>query len=89
MDMEYMVPASIRLNLANGTLFLLDEVRIGLSGRVPPYRSNISAINLNDQHIGIPAGESMEVRIGISPSKSKLFLRRYVAWVLTATAGPG
>ena len=65
-----------------------DEVRIGLAGRRPPYRSNISAFNINDRHVNIPAGKSTEVRIGTNPPKSKLWVSRYVAWVPTVTTGP-
>ena len=64
------VPAGIRLYLADGTLCLPEEVRVGLAGQRTSYRSNISAINLNDQHISIPASKSTEVRIGINPPRS-------------------
>ena len=48
LGMDFMVPAGIRLDLADGMLCLPDEVRIGLSGRKPLYRPTIQAINLND-----------------------------------------
>ena len=89
LGMDFMVPAGIRLDLADGTLCLPDEVRICLAGRRPPYRSNISAVNLNDQHVAIAAGRSAEVRIGVNPPKSKLWVRRDVAWIPTVTNGPG
>ena len=57
LGMDFMVPAGIRLDLDDGTLCLLDEVRIGLAGRIPPYRSNISAVHLSDRHVSIPAGK--------------------------------
>ena len=37
LGMDFMVPAGIRLDLADGTLCLPDEVRIHLAGRRPPY----------------------------------------------------
>ena len=86
--MDFMVPACIRLDLADRTLCLPDEVHIGLAGRKPPYRSTIQAINLNDQHVVIPVGRSTEVRIGVGPPKAKLWVRRDVAWVPTVTSGP-
>ena len=89
LGIDFMVPAGIRLDLSDGTLCLPDEVRISLAGRRPLYRSNISAINLNDRQISIPACKSTKVRIGINPPKSKLWVRRDVAWVPTVTAGPG
>ena len=87
--MDCMVPAGIRLDLADVTLCLPDEVRICLAGRRPPYRSNISAVNVNDQHIAITAGRSTEVRICVNPLKFKLWVRRDVAWIPTVTNGPG
>ena len=39
LDMEFMVPAGICLDLADGMLCLPDKVRIGLAGRKPLYRS--------------------------------------------------
>ena len=89
LGMDFIVPAGICLDLAYRTLCLPDEVRIDSAGRRPPYRSGASAVNLNDQYISIPTGKSTEVRIGISPSRSKLWVRRDVAWVPTGTAGPG
>ena len=76
------------MDLADGTPCLLDEFQIGLAGRRPSYRSNISAINLNNWHIIVPTGKSSEVRIGINPPRSKLWVRRDVAAVPKVTAGP-
>ena len=70
--MDFMVPAGISMDLADGTLFLPDGVWINLAGRRPPYRSNISAIDLYNQHISISANKSAEVRIGIIPPNFKL-----------------
>ena len=70
------------------TLCLPAEVRICLAGLRPPHRSKVSAINLNDQHIVIPAGRTTKVRFGVNPPKSKVWVIRGVAWVLTVTNGP-
>ena len=51
LGMDFMVPAGIRLDLADGKLCLPDEVRIGLAGRKPLYRSTIQAINLSDHYV--------------------------------------
>ena len=72
LGMDFMVPAGIRLDLADGTLCLPDEVRIVLSGRRPPYRAAMHAITTKEQHVVIPVGGSTEVRIGVSPPKAKL-----------------
>ena len=89
LGMDFMVPAENRLDLADGTLCLPDEVRIGLAGRKPLYRSKIQAINLNDQHVVIPVGKQTEVRIGIAPPRAKLWVRRDVEWVPTVINGSG
>ena len=65
LGMDFMVPAVIRLELADRTLCLPDEVRIGLAGRKPPYRSTIQAINLNDQHVVIPVGNRRKYISGL------------------------
>ena len=89
LGINFMVPASIRLDLADGTIFLPNDLGIVLAGWRPPYRPNRSAINRNQRHISIPAGKSTEIRIGINPPKSKLWVRRDVALLPTVTAEPG
>ena len=70
--MDFMVPAGIRLDLADGALCLPDEMRSGLAGQKPTYLSTMRAINLNDQHVIISVGKLTEVRIGDGPPKAKL-----------------
>ena len=70
LGMDFMVPAGIRLDLADGTLCLPDEVRIHLAGRRPPYGARIEIITANDQHVVIPVGESAEVNASIGPVNS-------------------
>ena len=89
LGMDFMVPAGIRLDLADGTLCLPDEVRIGLAGRKSLYKSAIQAINLNDQHVVIPVGKPIEVRVGIAPPRAKLWVRRDVEWMPTVINEPG
>ena len=89
LGMDFMVPASIRLDLADGTLCLPDEVRIHLSGRRPAYGLNMRPIMTDDQCGTIPVGGSADVRIGLSPPKSKTWVKRSDKWVPTVTTGPG
>ena len=89
LGMDFMVPAGIRLDLADGTLCLPDEVRIQLAGRKPPYRSTMQPITINDQHVMIPVGGSTEIRIGTGAPKAKLWVRRDKKWIPTVTTGPG
>ena len=45
LGMDFMLPAGIRLDLADETLCLPDEVKIHLAGRRPPYGVNINPIS--------------------------------------------
>ena len=72
LGMDFMVPAGIRLDLADRTLCLPDEVRIHLAGRRPPYRSTMQAITIHDQYVKIPANGSTEVKVGIGTPKAKI-----------------
>ena len=89
LGMDFMVPAGIRLDLADGTLCLPDEVKIHLSGRRPPYGTNMQPITAPDQYVVIPVGGSTEMRIGAGFPKSKLWVRRDKKWVPTVTTGLG
>ena len=70
--MEFMVPVGMRLDLADGTLCLPEEVRINLAGRIPSYRLTIQVGNSTDHNVVITVDGSSEVRIGTKPLKSKL-----------------
>ena len=72
LGINFMVPAGIRLDLADGILCLPDEVKILLTGRRPPYRATMQAITVMDQHVVIPVGKSAELKIGVSSPKSIL-----------------
>ncbi|ETI53999.1 hypothetical protein F443_03141 [Phytophthora nicotianae P1569] len=51
LGMDFMVPAAIRLDLADGTLSLPDEIRIQLSGRRPLYDEHVSAVRLEELEV--------------------------------------
>ncbi|GMF41603.1 unnamed protein product [Phytophthora fragariaefolia] len=72
LGMDFMVPAGIRLNLADGSLCLPDEVKIQLSGRRQLYGANSQLITL-DQHLEVPEAEAIEV-----PIRSGLGRTRYL-----------
>ena len=44
LSMDFMVPAGVRLDLADGALCLPEKVRIHLAGRRPAYGSKIQRI---------------------------------------------
>ena len=60
LNMDFIVPAGIRLDLADGTFCLPEEVNIHLAGRRPPYGVSTQTINAPDQHVVIPVGGSTE-----------------------------
>ena len=87
--MDFMVPAGVRLDLADGALCLPEEVRIHLAGRRPAYGSKIQHVTAKEQHVVIPVGESREVKIGIRGAKMKLWPTRGPDWVPTVISGLG
>uniref|UniRef100_A0AAV1VD68 RNA-directed DNA polymerase n=1 Tax=Peronospora matthiolae TaxID=2874970 RepID=A0AAV1VD68_9STRA len=89
LGMDFMVPAGVRLDLADGALCLPEEIRIHLAGRRPAYGSKIQHITAKDQHVVIPVGESREVKIGIGGAKMKLWVARGLDWVPTVISGWG
>ena len=87
--MDLMVPAGVRLDIADGALCLPEEVRIHLAGRRPAYGSKIEHVTAKDQHVVIPVGESREVKIGIGGAKMKLWVTRGPDWVPMVISGLG
>ncbi|POM71343.1 Hypothetical protein PHPALM_12107 [Phytophthora palmivora] len=73
LGMDYMAPAGIRLDLADGTLCLPDEVCIQLVG--------------DANYIAIPVADSLEVPI--YSDRQKLWIARGERWVPTLVKGLG
>ncbi|KAE8992079.1 hypothetical protein PR003_g21283 [Phytophthora rubi] len=89
LGMDFMVPAGIRLDLADGSLCLPDEVRIQLSGRRQLYNYKARVVRL-DQHLQIDVGDSMEVPMRRQTSdQDSLWVTRGNRWVPTVSRGPG
>ncbi|KAE8985338.1 hypothetical protein PR001_g16862 [Phytophthora rubi] len=89
LGMDFMVPAGIRLDLADGSLCLPDEVRIQLSGRRQLYNDKARVVRL-DQHLEIDVGDSMEVPMRKQTSdQGTLWVTRGSRWVPTVSRGPG
>ena len=74
--MDLMLPAGIRLNLADGTMVLPDEVIIHLAGRRLLYGSSMQPIVIPEKHVVLPVGRPTEIRIGNIQVNSKLWVRR-------------
>ena len=89
LEMDFMVPAGIRLELADGTVCLLEEVRFHLEGRRPPYGAKIQRIAADEKYLAILVGNAVEVNVGRGPLKPKSWLTLHSRWVPTATTGPG
>ena len=83
--MDFMVTAGIRLDLAEGTLILPNEVRIHLAGRITLYETSMQPIVTPGKHLVLPVGRSAEIRIGNVQSNAKLLVRRDPTWVPTVT----
>ncbi|EGZ10226.1 hypothetical protein PHYSODRAFT_338895, partial [Phytophthora sojae] len=60
LGMDFMVPAGIRLDLADGSICLPDEVKILLSGRRQLYNDNVRHVCV-DQGMQIAIGDSIEL----------------------------
>ncbi|ETO58593.1 hypothetical protein F444_23029, partial [Phytophthora nicotianae P1976] len=87
LGMDFMVLAGIRLDLADGTLCLPDEIRIQLSGRRPLYGEHVSAVCLEELEV-IEAGQKIEIPLRSKPSE-KLWLTRGEHWIPTLVEGVG
>ena len=87
--MDFMVPDEIRLDLADRTVCLPDEVRIQLEVRIPPYGANIHRIAADEKYLAILVDNAVEVNVGRGPLKPKSWLTLHSRWVPTATTVPG
>ncbi|GMF53865.1 unnamed protein product [Phytophthora fragariaefolia] len=89
LGMDFMVPAGIRLDLADGSLCLPDENRIQLSGRRQLYNDKFRLVKLG-QHLQLGVGESAELPVRLRRAgHDKLWVTRGDMWVTTVVNGPG
>ncbi|CAI5701135.1 unnamed protein product [Peronospora effusa] len=89
LGMEFMVPAGIRLDLADGTLCIPDEVRVELTGRKTLYNTRVSDVKLG-RYVQISVGGCTEVPLKRSTSEQwKLWVTRGERWVTTMIQGIG
>ncbi|GMF31897.1 unnamed protein product [Phytophthora fragariaefolia] len=86
---NFMVPAGVRLDLADGSLSLLDEITIQLAGGRPRYGEKVSQVKLDD-HCNLEAGGTFEVRKGFILSiHRKHWVTRGERWVPSVVADLG
>ncbi|POM80503.1 Hypothetical protein PHPALM_1656 [Phytophthora palmivora] len=89
LGMDFMVPAGIRLDLADWTICLPDEVRLQMAGRRPLFGDKIEHVCWKD-HYWIDVGQTAEIRLrGQISNQYKLWVTRGDRWVPTITTGPG
>ncbi|POM68913.1 Reverse transcriptase [Phytophthora palmivora] len=85
LGMDFMVLAGIRLDLADGTICLPDEVRLQMAGRRPLYGDKIEHVCWKD-HYWIDVGQTAEIKLRSQTSNQ---ITRGDRWVPTITIGPG
>ncbi|EGZ16784.1 hypothetical protein PHYSODRAFT_330843 [Phytophthora sojae] len=89
LGMDFMVPAGIRLDLADGSICLPDEVNIQLSRRRQLYNDNVRHVCI-DQGMQIAIGDSIELPLRMKMTdREKLWVTRGDRWVPTVVRGPG
>ncbi|GMF33859.1 unnamed protein product [Phytophthora lilii] len=88
LGMDFMVPAGIRLVLADGTICLPDKIHIQLSGRRPLYGSHVRNVTL-ERHVEIGTAKSVEVPLRTQSSDQQtLWVTRGKHWVPKVIKGP-
>ncbi|POM78630.1 LOW QUALITY PROTEIN: Hypothetical protein PHPALM_3819 [Phytophthora palmivora] len=88
LGMDFMVPAGIRLDLADGTICLPDEVRLQMAGRGPLYGDKIEVVCWKD-HYWIDVGQAAEIKLRSQTSNQyKLWVTRGDRWVSMGANDP-
>lgn len=89
LGMDFMVPAGVRLDLADGSVCLPDEVRVRLGGRRQLFSARTRSVT-TDEHISLDPGEYAEVPTRQSAADTqKLWVCRGNQWVPTVSKGFG
>ena len=76
LGMDFMVPAGIRLDMADGTICLPDEVRIQLAGGKTLYNTHMSEEKLG-RYVNVPVSKYVEIPLKkIASDLWKLWITR-------------
>ncbi|EGZ23377.1 hypothetical protein PHYSODRAFT_423367, partial [Phytophthora sojae] len=86
LGMDFMVPAGVRLDLADGTLCLPDEVRIQMTDRKPLYSSKADAVYATGFH-EVGPGQWTEISLKSHNKRFELWVTRGEKWVITVVNG--
>ncbi|GMF21125.1 unnamed protein product [Phytophthora fragariaefolia] len=86
LGMNFMVPAGVRIDTADGTACLPDEVRIQLIGRRPLYGANMYPICVASL-LRIGPGQTRDVLLRPDMAALLLWVTRGNSWVVTLVKG--
>ncbi|GMF46651.1 unnamed protein product [Phytophthora fragariaefolia] len=86
LGMDFMVPTGVRLDLADGSPSLPDEIRIQLAGQRPLYGENVLQVKLGD-HCNLEARGTFEARKGFILAAHRKRWTRGERWVPSVVAG--
>ncbi|OWZ01917.1 LOW QUALITY PROTEIN: hypothetical protein PHMEG_00026617, partial [Phytophthora megakarya] len=89
LGMDFMVPAGVQMDLADGSMRLPDEVGIPLNVRKGLYGEKVRLVIL-ERNLRIPVGQSEEIDVRIKLSATEtLWVTRRERWIPTFTEDPG
>ncbi|OWY98390.1 LOW QUALITY PROTEIN: Eukaryotic/viral aspartic protease [Phytophthora megakarya] len=87
LGMNFMVPAGIRIDTAEGTACLPDEVHIPIIGRRPLYGTRMHPVTVPSL-ILVPPGQTYDVRLRLEKDTPRLWVTRGTAWVTSLIKAP-
>ncbi|OWZ00118.1 reverse transcriptase, partial [Phytophthora megakarya] len=85
--MNFMVPAGVRIDTADGTACLPDEVRIQMIGRRPLYGSRMRPVTIPSL-IRVAAGQTYDVPLRPEKGVPRLWVTRGATWVTSLIKAP-
>ncbi|OWY94664.1 LOW QUALITY PROTEIN: Eukaryotic/viral aspartic protease, partial [Phytophthora megakarya] len=85
--MNFMVPAGVRIDTADGTACLPDEVRIQMIGRRPLYGSRMRSVTIPSL-IRVTAGQTYDVPLRPEKGVPRLWVTPGATWVTSLIKAP-
>ncbi|KAE8963679.1 hypothetical protein PR002_g29214 [Phytophthora rubi] len=86
LGMNFMVPAGVRIDTADGTACLPDEVHIQMIGRRPLYGTRMNPVNVKTP-VRLEPGDTHEVLLRPDRNAPFLWVTRAESWVTTFVKG--
>ncbi|OWY98184.1 hypothetical protein PHMEG_00031110 [Phytophthora megakarya] len=84
--MDFMVPAGVRMDLADGSMRLPDEVGIPLNGRKRLYGEKVRSVIL-ERSLRIPVGRSIGRKICGSPEENDGYRQLQIRYLVISNIG--